>query len=208
MYYFKNFIASAVLATTLFAGQALESAKIRIKDKEWGEAEKYLLEALNHPKDKWEAAFHLGDKIYPRQQDWSSVKKYMDIARTAPSNLKIRPTRNDRKISMEQAVTASITKSYNLIYYKASGFLALLNRAASAEQRDALVDQAIQTSLDAKELDPSQPGSYALAALYSSVKGDKENIKITYPEDSIFLKKVLIFLFLATLEWYLEDQIQ
>ena len=76
---------------------------------------------------------------------------------------------------MEQAVTASITKSYNLIYYKASGFLALLNRAASAEQRDALVDQAIQASLDAKELDPSQPGSYALAALYSSVKGDKEN---------------------------------
>ncbi len=88
MYYFKNFIASAVLVTTLFAGQALESAKIRIKDKEWGEAEKYLLEALNHPKDKWEAAFHLGDKIYPRKQDWSSVKKYMDIARTAPSNLK------------------------------------------------------------------------------------------------------------------------
>ena len=51
MYYFKNFIAAAILVTTLFAGQALESAKIRIKDKEWGEAEKYLLEALNHPKD-------------------------------------------------------------------------------------------------------------------------------------------------------------
>ena len=46
MNYFKNFIAVAVLSTTLFAGQALESAKIRIKDKEWGEAEKYLLEAL------------------------------------------------------------------------------------------------------------------------------------------------------------------
>ena len=106
MYYFKNFIASAVLVTTLFAGQALESAKIRIKDKEWGEAEKYLLEALNHPKDKWEAAFHLGDKIYPRKQDWSSVKKYMDIAQTAPSGLKIRPTRNDRRIPIQQAVTA------------------------------------------------------------------------------------------------------
>ena len=51
MNYFKNFVATAVLITTLFAGQALESAKIRIKDKEWGEAEKYLLEALNHPKD-------------------------------------------------------------------------------------------------------------------------------------------------------------
>ena len=175
MTYFKNFIALTILATTLFAGQALESAKIRIKDKEWGEAEKYLLEALNHPKDKWEAAFHLGDKIYPRKQEWSSVKKYMDIAKTAPSNLKIRPTRNDRKVSIQQAVTASVTKSYNLIYYKASGFLALLNRATSAEQRDALIDQAIQTSLDAKDLDPSQPGSYALAALYSSVKGDKEN---------------------------------
>ena len=47
MYYFKNFIAVAVLVTTLFAGQALESAKIRIKDKEWGEAEKYLLELIN-----------------------------------------------------------------------------------------------------------------------------------------------------------------
>ena len=87
----------------------------------------------------------------------------------------IRPTRNDRKISMQQAVTASVTKSYNLIYYKASGFLALLNRASSAEQRDALIDQAIQTSLNAKDLDPTQPGAYALAALYSSVKGDKDN---------------------------------
>ena len=165
MTYFKNFIALTILATTLFAGQALESAKIRIKDKEWGEAEKYLLEALNHPKDKWEAAFHLGDKIYPRKQEWASVKKYMDIANTAPSNLKIRPTRNDRKISMQQAVTASVTKSYNLIYYKASGYLALLNRASSAEQRDALIDQAIQTSLNAKDLDPTQPGAYALAEL-------------------------------------------
>ena len=36
MNYFRNFIALAILATTLFAGQALESAKIRIKDKEWG----------------------------------------------------------------------------------------------------------------------------------------------------------------------------
>ena len=42
MNYFRNFIALVILATTLFAGQALESAKIRIKDKEWGEAEKYL----------------------------------------------------------------------------------------------------------------------------------------------------------------------
>ena len=164
MTYFKHFIASAILVTTLFAGQALESAKIRIKDKEWGEAEKYLLEALNHPKDKWEAAFHLGDKIYPRKQEWASVKKYMDIARTAQSNLKIRPTRNDKRIPIEQAITASVTKSYNLIYYKASGFLALLNRATNEEQRNALLDQAIQTSLDAKALDPSQPVSYAHAA--------------------------------------------
>lgn len=175
MTYFKHFIASAILATTLFAGQDLESAKIRIKDKEWGEAEKYLLKALDHPKDKWEAAFHLGDKIYPRKQEWASVKKYMDVARTAPSNLKIRPTRNDKRIPINQAITASVTKSYNLIYYKASGFLALLNRATNEDQRNALLDQAIQTSLDAKALDPLQPGSYALAALYSSVKGDKEN---------------------------------
>ena len=73
MTYFKHFIVSAILVTTLFAGQDLESAKIRIKDKEWGEAEKYLLKALDHPKDKWEAAFHLGDKIYPRKQEWASV---------------------------------------------------------------------------------------------------------------------------------------
>jgi tetratricopeptide (TPR) repeat protein len=99
----------------------------------------------------------------------------MDIAKSAPSNLKIRPTRNDRKISIQQAVTASVVKSYNLIYYKASGFLSLLNRSSSLEQRDILIDQAIQASLDAKDLDPTQPGSYALAALYFSIKGDKEN---------------------------------
>jgi tetratricopeptide (TPR) repeat protein len=76
---------------------------------------------------------------------------------------------------MSQAIAASLTKSYNLIYYRASGFLGLMNKAKSIEQRDALVDQAIETSIQAKELDPSQPGSYALLGLYYSVKGDKEN---------------------------------
>jgi tetratricopeptide (TPR) repeat protein len=175
MIYFKNFTSMLILVSILFAGQDLESAKIRIKDKDWNEAETYLLKALDHPKDKWEAAFHLGDKIYPRKQDWESVKKYMDIAATAPSNLKIRPTRNDRKISINQAIVASRTKSYNLLYYKATGFLGLLNKATTEEQRISLIEQAIKTSLDAKNLDPSQPGSYALAALYSSVKGDKKN---------------------------------
>lgn len=171
----KNLTTTLIFTTFLFAGQDLESAKIRLKDKEWGKAEEYLIKALDHPKDKWEAAYHLGDKIYPRKQDWALVKKYMDIASTAPSNLKIRPTRNDRKIPISQAITASLTKSYNLIYYKASGYLSLLNRAASLEQRDALVEQAIKTSMDAKDLDPAQPGAYALVALYSSVKGDKES---------------------------------
>ncbi len=90
--------------------------------------------------------------------------------------LKIRPTRNDRRISIEQAITASITKSYNLIYYKASGFLAaLLNRASSAEQRDALSRSSNSNFIRCKRLDPSQPGSYALAAFILRSKGDKEN---------------------------------
>ena len=42
-----------ILVSILFAGQDLESAKIRIKDKDWNEAETYLLKALDHPKDKW-----------------------------------------------------------------------------------------------------------------------------------------------------------
>ena len=66
----KNFFIGLILVSTLFAGQDLESAKIRLKDKEWGKAEEFLLKALSHPKDKWEAAFHLADKIYPRSQDW------------------------------------------------------------------------------------------------------------------------------------------
>jgi tetratricopeptide (TPR) repeat protein len=174
MTYIKNFIFTAIFISALFAGQALESAKIYIKDKDWVNAQKYLEQALDHPKDKWEAAFHLGDKIFPRKQDWQSVRKYMDIASSAPNNLKIRPTRNDKKILISQAINASVGKSYNLIYYKASGFLGLLNRASSADQRNALIDQAIATSMDAKILDPSQPGAYALVALYSSVKGDRQ----------------------------------
>jgi tetratricopeptide (TPR) repeat protein len=171
----KNFFITLILVSTLFAGQDLESAKIRLKAREWGAAEEYLLKALNHPKDKWEAAFHLGDKIYPRTQEWAKVKEYMDIASTAAVSAKIRPTPNDKKILMSQAVAASLTKSYNLIYYRASGFLGLLNKARDAEQRNALIDQAIETSMQAKVLDPAQPGSYALLGLYYSVKGDKEN---------------------------------
>ena len=102
MTYIKNFIFTAIFVSTLFAGQALESAKVYIKDKDWDKAEGKLIEALDHPKDRWEAAFHLGDKIYPRKQDWVSVRKYMDIASTAQKSLKIRPTRNDRKIPINQ----------------------------------------------------------------------------------------------------------
>ena len=121
MTYIKNFIFTAIFVSTLFAGQALESAKVYIKDKDWDKAEGKLIEALDHPKDRWEAAFHLGDKIYPRKQDWVWVRKYMDIASTAQKSLKIRPTRNDRKIPINQAITASITKSYNLIYSTDNG---------------------------------------------------------------------------------------
>ena len=171
----KNFFLTLILVSTLFAGQDLESAKIRLKDKEWDKAEEFLLKALNHPKDKWEAAFHLADKIYPRAQNWAKVKEYMDIASTAAASTKIRPTPNDKKISMSQAVAASMTKSYNLIYYRASGFLGLLNKVSDPDKRNALIDQAITTSMQAKELDPSQPGAYALLGLYYSVKGDKDN---------------------------------
>ena len=85
MNYFKNFIVLGLLTSALFAGKALESAKIYIKDKDWDKAEKSLLEAINHPKDKWEAAFHLGDKIYPRKNAWSKASEYFAIAETAPS---------------------------------------------------------------------------------------------------------------------------
>ena len=171
----KNFFITLILFSTLFAGQDLESAKIRLKDKDWDKAEEFLLKALNHPKDKWEAAFHLGDKIYPRTQEWAKVKEYMDIASTASSSTKIRPTPNDKKILMSQAVSASLAKSYNLIYYRGQGFLNLLNRVEDPDKRNALVDQAIETLTQAKALDPAQPGSYALLGLYYSIKNDKEN---------------------------------
>ena len=171
----KNFFLTLTLVSMLFAGQDLESAKIRLKDKEWDKAEEFLLKALNHPKDKWEAAFHLGDKIYHRTQEWAKVKEYMDIASTASSSTKIRPTPNDKKILMSQAVSASLAKSYNLIYYRGQGFLNLLNRVEDPDKRNALVDQAIETLTQAKALDPAQPGSYALLGLYYSIKNDKEN---------------------------------
>ena len=65
--------------------------------------------------------------------------------------------------------------SYNLIYYRASGFLGLLNKVSDVDKRNVLIDQAIETSMQAKELDPLQPRSYALLGLYYSVKGDKDN---------------------------------
>ena len=88
-------------------GKALNSARVYIKDKDWKQAEKFLLEALEHPNDKWEAAYHLGDKVYVRSQDWAKVKQYLDLAGQAPEKLKIRPTRNDSRVPISTAVTAS-----------------------------------------------------------------------------------------------------
>jgi len=169
----KNFFITLILISTLFAGQDLESAKIRLKDKEWGAAEEFLLKALNHPKDKWEAAFHLADKIYPRSQDWGKVKEYMDIASTALPSTKIRPTANDKKILMSQAIAASLAKSYTLMYNKGTGYLGLYN-GASADRKATILNQAIQFSSDICTLHPEQPGGHVLLSVYASVKGDKE----------------------------------
>ena len=70
-----------------------------------------MLKAINHPKDKWEAAFHLGDKIYPRSQEWAKVKEYMDIASTASPTAKVRPTPNDKK-------NINVTGGFSLISKK------------------------------------------------------------------------------------------
>ena len=171
----KNFFITLILISTLFAGQDLESAKIRLKDKEWGAAEEFLLKALNHPKDKWEAAFHLADKIYPRAQEWGKVKEYMDIASTALPSTKIRPTANDKKILISQAITASLAKSYTLMFNKAYGYLGLLNKTLDNPERRALIlDQAIKLSSDIATLHHTQPGGHTLLALYASIAGDKE----------------------------------
>jgi tetratricopeptide (TPR) repeat protein len=174
MNHFRNFFATVILFSTLFAGQDLTSAKIRINENDLKGAESFLLKALDHPKDKWEAAFHLGDKVYPNQKEWGLVKKYMDIALTSPKSLKIRPSKNDRKVAMNTAVENSLINSYNIIYQDASGYLSKLNSFQTEKERFELINEAINLCIVGINLSSNQPGLYALASIYSSVKGDKE----------------------------------
>ena len=204
MHYFKNFIAAAVLVTALFAGQALESAKIYIKDKDWNQAEKYLLEAIDHPKDKWEAAFHLADKIYPRKNNWSKVSEYFAIAETAKSNLKIRPTRNDKKVPIAQAIKASKGRSYVLIYNRAQGFLSLFSSAKSEEMKQKYLKEGIVAATSLRNFDSNQPGGFGLLAQFYTFSNDKnralENIDslVSLP-DIIDEDKVSFYSFGATI---------
>ena len=172
----KKIFLFAIMFSFLFSqGKDLNSAKVYIKDKDWKQAEAFLLKAIDHPKDKWEAAFHLGDKVYVRSQDWDKVKEYLDLAGTAPENLKIRPTRNDTRIPMQTAITRSLTKSFQIIYYKATGYISIINKTADVEQQSMFIDQGIQTATQAMNLDPTQPAAHALLGLYYSLKNDKEN---------------------------------
>ena len=118
----KLFLFTIMFSFLFSQGKDLNLAKVYIKDKDWKQAEAFLLKAVEHPKDKWEAAFHLGDKVYVRSQDWAKVKQYLDLAGTAPKDLKIRPTRNDSRIPMQTAITASLARSFQLIYFNQSIF--------------------------------------------------------------------------------------
>ena len=173
MNHFKNFIFLVLLTTSLFAGKALESAKIYIKDKDWNQAEKSLLEALEHPKDKWEAAFHLADKIYPRQNEWSKVSEYFNIAETAPSNTKIRPTRNDRRVSMDQAIAASKGRSYVLIANRTQGFLSMYGSAKSDEMKQKYLEQGTAAAISLRNFDQTQPGGFGLLAQFYALSNNK-----------------------------------
>lgn len=174
MNYFKNFIVLGLLTSALFAGKALESAKIYIKDKDWDKAEKSLLEAINHPKDKWEAAFHLADKIYPRKNAWSKVSEYFAIAETAPSSTKIRPTRNDRRVAMNQAITASKGRSYVLIANRTQGFLSLYDSAKSDEMKQKYLEDGTAAAISLRNFDRTQPGGFGLLAQFYALSNNKD----------------------------------
>ena len=171
----KLFLLTIIFSFVFAQGKALNSARVYIKDKDWKQAEKFLLEALENPNDKWEAAYHLGDKVYVRSQDWAKVKQYLDIAGQAPEKLKIRPTRNDNRVPIATAVTASKTRSYLAIFNRAAGYNSLLSRAADPAKRESLLDMAIKEATFAKEFDPDQPGAYYLLSVFYSLKQDKEN---------------------------------
>ena len=171
----KLFLLTIIFSFVFAQGKALNSARVYIKDKDWKQAEKFLLEALEHPNDKWEAAYHLGDKVYVRSQDWAKVKQYLDLAGQAPEKLKIRPTRNDSRVPISTAVTASKTRSYLSIFNRAAGYNSLLGRATDPAKREALLDMAIKEASFAKEFDPKQPGAYYLLSVFYSLKQDKEN---------------------------------
>lgn len=194
---YKFFLIYSLFFSFLFAGKALESAKVYIKDKNWAEAEKFLLEALDHPKDRWEAAFHLGDKIYPRSNNWGKVAEYLSIADTANDNLKIRPTRNDRKISIKQAVIASRAKSYQIIYNRAAAFNSLIKNAKSDELKQNYLNQGINSAMDLREFDPLQPGGYGLLAQFyissRNKEGAIENVTKLIKLPNIPEKDALIF---------------
>ena len=171
----KLFLLTIIFSFVFAQGKALNSARVYIKDKDWTQAEKFLLEALEHPNDKWEAAFHLGDKVYVRSQDWVKVKQYLDFAGQAPEKLKIRPTRNNNRVPISTAITASKTRSYLSIFNRAAGYNSLLGKATDPEKREALLDMAIKEASFAKEFDPTQPGAYYLLSVFYSLKKDKEN---------------------------------
>ena len=46
----KHFFITLILVSTLFAGQDLESAKIRLKDREWDAAKEFFVESYKSPK--------------------------------------------------------------------------------------------------------------------------------------------------------------
>jgi len=171
----KLFLLTIIFSFVFAQGKALNSARVYIKDKDWKQAEKFLLDALEHPSDKWEAAFHLGDKVYVRSQDWAKVKQYLDLAGQAPEKLKIRPTRNDNRVPIATAVVASKTRSYLSIFNRAAGYNSLLGRATDPAKRESLLNMAIKEASFAKEFDPQQPGAYYLLSVFYSLKQDKEN---------------------------------
>ncbi len=197
MHIYKFFFTYSLFLSLLFAGQALESAKVYIKDKNWEKAEEFLLKAIDHPKDRWEAAFHLGDKIYPRSNNWDKVSEYLTIADTANDKLKIRPTRNDKKIPIKQAIMASRAKSYQIIYNRAAAFNSLIKNAKSDALKQTYLEQGINSAMDLREFDPAQPGGYGLLAqFYISSRnkdGAVENVKKLINLPNIPEKDALIF---------------
>ncbi len=149
------------------ASEELTSAKLYIQQKDWKNAENFLIKALDVEPDNPEVPFLLAREIYARQKNWQKVAEMLDRAMEHPDQKILQGTTVRKYVELARLQYWTDLYNEGVRYYNAY-------REATGEKRIENLKKAVDSFETARLVNPGKDQTYTILATSYFELGERD----------------------------------